>query len=293
MISKRKLLSQPDYSLVQPLLELGQSHVHRLDMPFRLTSSWQEQGCEFGIWEQNADLVAWAVFQPAWATLDYALSPHHKPLLKEIIAWGKKQMQVFANRKAKAVTGYIEVFEDAPLLSETVDMFKAGGYELSGEATLRFSLDLQQSFPAPRVAAGTTLRPLALGEIDAYQQLVNDVFAPSWMTADWRKRIFTHARYRQALDLVAENAEGDLIGFCGGWLWKRAGQLEPLGVHPDYRGLGLGQALELAMVEAMQRQGARTLTVDHGEANEGAVRLSRKVGFRQQQTILRYTAKSG
>ena len=62
----------------------------------------------------------------------------------------------------------------------------------------------------------------------------------------------------------------------------------PNGVHPDHQGKGLGSALERVAADGAHRVGARLLYVDHGGTNDGAMEMSREVGFREVGRILRY-----
>lgn len=130
-------------------------------------------------------------------------------------------------------------------------------------------------------------------EIQSYVHLANTVLTPSWMTKAWRRLVFNHPNYLRELDLVVENSENTIVGFCSGWIWHNIGQIEPLGVHPSYRGLGLGRALELAMFDAMEHREVQFLYIDHGSTNEKAIALSRKNGFNKYKTVLRYAIKCG
>jgi len=50
------------------------------------------------------------------------------------------------------------------------------------------------------------------------------------------------------MDLVTVAQDGRLAAFCVGWIWQdksgeTSGQIEPMGVHGDYRHMGLGRAI--------------------------------------------------
>ena len=94
----------PDLEQLHSLLNADPQHphIHRVDMPYRLTSTWQEHGCEVGLWEQRDELVAWAVFQPPWWNVDYALHPSLRgsSLEKEIFVWGQAQMKSYQSLPA-------------------------------------------------------------------------------------------------------------------------------------------------------------------------------------------------
>jgi len=283
-----------DYSLIdsffQQLAE-PQRYVHLIDLPFRITSTWQERGCAFSVWEQNGKIIAWAVFQPAWRNLDYTIAPaDYSPMLEaEILEWGKVEIQTYVERMNDTICGYVELFEDAPNAKQTIANLKVCGFVPASENTFRFQKALTQPLPHYQLPEGFTIRPL-LGESETipYRRLVDKVFSPEWMTNSWRRHLFQHPSYIQDFDLVVANSENELVGFCSGWQWQNLGQIEPLGVHPDYRGMGLGRALEIALMDSMQCQNISLLYVDHGNTNGKAIALSRKTGFRHHKTILRF-----
>jgi hypothetical protein len=86
------MTGSPDPDRLETILNADPEHlhIHRVDMPYRLTSTWQDQGCEIGIWEQDDRLLAWAVFQPPWWNLDYAVHPPEREasLEEEVLMWG-------------------------------------------------------------------------------------------------------------------------------------------------------------------------------------------------------------
>jgi ribosomal protein S18 acetylase RimI-like enzyme len=266
-------------------------HVHRIDMPFRVASTWQDRDCQVGVWEKDTEMLAWAVFQPPWHNLDYAIVPAERgsALEADVFAWGKDQMIAYAKRTGAALSGAIEFFEDNPRAEQTVDHLNALGFEKLDWSIIRFEIDLQQAFPRYQLPDGYVIRPSSgRQELQAYVDLIEAVFGPNWMTTAWRVRTLEHPAYRPELDLVVANEENIPVGFCCCWLWHDIGQIEPLGIHPNYQGLGLGRALERATCTALQNQAARRLYVDHASTNAKAIALSLKTGFRQTNNALRY-----
>jgi len=100
-------------------------------------------------------------------------------------------------------------------------------------------------------------------------------------------RTLEHPAYRAEIDLVVVGPEDRPVGFCVCWMWQDIAQIEPLGVHPEYQGKGLGSALGLAALHALRSQGARCVYVDHVSLNEKAIAISRQTGFRQTNNALR------
>jgi ribosomal protein S18 acetylase RimI-like enzyme len=267
-------------------------HIHLVDMPFRVNSTWQDRGCEVGVWEQEGALLAWAYFQPPWQVLDHAIHPsmHGTALEKDVFAWGLTQMQAYADRTGESFNGTIEYYEDTPGLEKTVKNLTALGFSAVDWSVYRYSLDLAQNFPQPRVADGYAVRSLkGSSEARAYSGLIDNVFGANFLPVDWRLRLLQDTNYLPELDIVIEyEATGELVGFCHCWLRQGVAQIEPLGVHPAHHRRGLGSALELAAFHAAQILGAHTMLVDHGSTNEGAIALSTRLGFRQINKALRW-----
>ena len=82
--------------------------------------------------------------------------------------------------------------------------------------------------------------------------------------------------------------DGKLAGFCIGWILGEFGQIEPLGVHLGFQGIGLGKALEIAVMNAMWNLGVRRVFIDHVSTNEIAISNSQAIGFNQVNTALRF-----
>lgn len=295
---KYKVAESLDFARLQALSNASAKnpHIHIADMPYRLTSTWQDQGCQMMVWEKENEILAWAVFQPPWCNLDYAIHPSRagSSLEKEIFAWGKNEMMEYTKRTGEEFYGSVEFFEDMPNAEQTIANLTELGFKKFGWSIIRFEKDLNQEFPMPELPDGFAIRPLrGEAEVESYVKLHRLVFGSNEMTPAWRMRMLKHPSYMPETDLVVVDAADNLVGFCVGWLWREIGQIEPLGVHPDYRGSGLGTALELAALNALREKGARCIHVDHVSDNEKAIALSLKTGFKKVNNAVRYFVETG
>jgi len=84
------------------------------------------------------------------------------------------------------------------------------------------------------------------------------------------------------------NSDHVPVGFCVCWQRDSVARIEPLNVHPDYQGSGLGKSLEVTTYQILKRQGVGLIKVDHTCFNEKAIVPSLKTGFRQKNNALRY-----
>ena len=241
-------------------------------------------------------LLAWGVFQPPWWNFDYAIDPAFagSSLEEAIFAWGKSQIMQYSKRTKEWFWGSIELFEDAPNQAQTIAQLEALGFQPFEWTTMRFAIDLNQPLPQPQMPDGYVIRPIrAASEAEAYVALQRAAFNSEKMTTAWRMRSFEHPDYRPKLDLILADANDTPIGFCVCWLKDGVGQIEPLGVHPDHQGKGLGRALELAALQMMRAHGAHTALVDHVSLNDAAIALSKQTGFRQINNALRFYIDTG
>jgi len=286
-------IKNPDSVIFQTLLNTDPNlpHIHIVDMPFRQTSTWQDHDCEIGIWQKGDEILAWAVFLPPWWNLDYAIHPLERDstLEQEVFAWGKEQMMVYSKRTGKSFWGSVEFFENTPNAEKTIDNLTSLGFEKFDWSTIRFEIALDQDSPQPQIPDGFAIRPfMGNSEVDDYVYLHRTAFGSDEMTKAWRTRTLAHPAYHPDVDLVVVSPEEKLVGFCICWIWNDIGQIEPLGVHPDYQGQGLGRALELSAIQTLRDQGVRFVHLDHVSLNEKAIALSLKTGFRQRNNAFRY-----
>ncbi len=113
------------------------------------------------------------------------------------------------------------------------------------------------------------------------------------MTVEWRARTLRCPEHLSDLDLVAVAPDGSLAAFCVCWLDKNSdggpkGQIEPLGVHEDYRGLGLGRAILCEGLRGLYTCGADGVYVETDNYRNAAMELYEAVGFRVIRDVLAY-----
>jgi ribosomal protein S18 acetylase RimI-like enzyme len=101
--------------------------------------------------------------------------------------------------------------------------------------------------------------------------------------------------YAMERELVVEAADGTYAGFTVTWHddVNRMGLLEPVGVHPDHRRLGLGRALVLTAMRQMADGGLETALVVNEGTNDAARGLYRACGFKPWQLIDGYVKPAG
>lgn len=272
------------------------SNLHVADLPYRL-SSWAFDNPEnIRLWfnEEN-HLIAWAVLQSPFWTIDYSYSAETDyNLHQEIITW--------ANNRAHKVLGsafghpswFINVF--AEQMDRIIDLEELGFSSQANVGESSWSkVFMSRSVKIPvldyELPSGLIIRSLA-GENEVVEnvKLHQTVFESKNMTVDWRLRTLHHSNYRKELDLVAISPNGRIIAFCVCWLNTELnfGQIEPLGVHNNFRNLGLGRAMLAEGIQRLTQSGATKLFVETDSYRNEAFELYEAAGFRVEKDVLVY-----
>jgi ribosomal-protein-alanine N-acetyltransferase len=79
-----------------------------------------------------------------------------------------------------------------------------------------------------------------------------------------------------------------IIGFAGLWLMVDEAHITTIAMHPDFRRLGLGEFLLVALIDISYNIGAKWVTLEVRVSNYTAQNLYRKYGFREAGLRHRY-----
>ncbi|HXV99945.1 MAG TPA: ribosomal protein S18-alanine N-acetyltransferase [Anaerolineae bacterium] len=79
-----------------------------------------------------------------------------------------------------------------------------------------------------------------------------------------------------------------IIGLAGFWLMVDEAHISTIAIHPDWRGLGLGEWLLLSLIETAQTLQAQTATLEVRPSNQIALALYQKYHFEQVGLRPRY-----
>jgi mycothiol synthase len=184
---------------------------------------------------------------------------------------------------------------DSPLRS----LYESAGYELVRHG-FRMRIELDREPPEPEWPDGYTVRTMREGEERRFYDAHMASFADTWMfTPDpyesWRHWMVGDSVFDPTLWFIAENGD-DLAGI----LISRAQENEPgvgwiriLGVVPEHRQRGIGQALLRHSFRDFADRGftAVGLGVD-AENPTGAVRVYERAGMHVERTNLMYEKAS-
>jgi len=273
-------------------------NLHVVDLPYRL-SSWA-----FGfsdnvrLWRDEQDhLIAWAVLQIPFWTFDYAIHPEfQQELHPQILKWADAQAQKTVNTPSGHPSWFVAVRDDQ--IDRIRDLEQAGfesqadvGENSWSQVLVSHSMQIPNDINLPE---GFQIRPLkGADEVAAYVNLHRAVFESKSMTVKWRKHTLERPEYIPDLDLVTVAPNNQLAAFCICWLARdgngnTSGQIEPMGVHVDYRKLGLGGAILGEGLRRLSAKGATHIYVHTDNYRNAAFNLYTSSGFQVMHDILIY-----
>ena len=120
------------------------------------------------------------------------------------------------------------------------------------------------------------IKKMTDAHITQIAQLEKMCFSDPWSESS----VASELENRLSLWLVA--LDGDTVaGYVGSQSVLDAADMMNIAVHPDYRRQGIGRDLVLALAEALQEKGIRSLMLEVRQSNTPAIALYEQLGFRQ------------
>ncbi len=295
-IIQRPYSGEADKALMSALSrQFPSDNLRVTDLPYRLSSWACDDPANVGLWFDDARLVAWAVLQTPFWTLDYAYHPDAAPdIHPHILAWADERARAALKTPTGRPTWFVNVFADQSDRRCGLEAASFVDQDNAGEdAWAKVFLRCDALPAAPGVLPdGFTIRPLTgESEVAAYVALHRAAFGTENITEPWRGRTLQRPEYTADLDLVAVTPDGHLAAFCIGWLTPdgpRRGQIEPLGVHPDFQGRGLGRDILIEGLRRLSAHGAEEIFVETDTYRNPALALYTSVGFRKVRDICVY-----
>lgn len=297
-ITQRSFSTEQDkYQMSALARQCSENNLHVIDLPYRL-SSWALDNPEnVALWfDENQELVAWAVLQSPFWTIDYVCHPAHEARLhREIISWADQRAQRVQSTPYARSAWFIMVFSGQH--HRIRDLEQAGfkcqsdvGEDSWSKVLMRRSTQAPVKVYKPR-SAGFIVRALAgESEVQKYVDLHQSVFESKNMTLAWRMRTLQHPDYKPELDIVVESPDERLAAFCICWFNEnsKTGHVEPLGNHKDFRQYALGRVALSEGLHRLQSLGAQNIFVETDNYRNTAFRLYESFDFQVIQDVLVY-----
>jgi ribosomal-protein-alanine N-acetyltransferase len=80
--------------------------------------------------------------------------------------------------------------------------------------------------------------------------------------------------------VIVHETLGRVIGYVIFWVIGEDVQINNIALHPDFRGMGIGERVLRSVIEEVKSRGARLITLEVRPSNTAAVSLYRKLGFK-------------
>lgn len=277
--------------------QCDQDAFHIADLPYRF-SSWAfdspENAC---LWtDTNGKLLAWAVMQSPFWTIDLVLNPEFfRVLFPRILSWVDQRAFQIRDSIYGHSAWFMTTFSEQ---SKTIRSLEKSGFIcqsfLAENAWSKVWMErsptkVLRKYPLPD---GYRIRPFGGDpEVPDYVTLHQETFETKNMTLAWRARTIRQTAYHPEFDLLVEAPDGRICAFCIAWINASnpddlVAQIEPLGCHPEFRNLALGRVLLAEMLNRLFESGVQRIGVETDGYRETAFRLYQSLGFEVKREIL-------
>jgi mycothiol synthase len=135
--------------------------------------------------------------------------------------------------------------------------------------------------PDVKLPAGFELRPASTEDADAIGRLIENSFQEPWDADRVNRVLFEPADVLRVW--VAVNSEHHILATASERLlpdlYGDAGYVHYVGTHEQSRGLGLGEAVTLAVLRGFSERGIVRAVLETDDFREAAIRLYLRLGF--------------
>jgi len=209
------------------------------------------------------------------------------PLMAEIVAWADERRRTFA----EGAIGPLRAWASATDGPGTAALAALGLEPEDRPGFVHFTGDLAitDGWPAPSLLHGLTVRPLASeADVAARVECGHAAFPGSTQTVERYRTVRDTWLYRPDLDFVIGTDDGRVVGFTLAWYdpATRSVELEPVGVHPEWHGHGLGGTICRTALRAARDLGAGRAMIASDRSNPAAMALYASLGLAVTAAIL-------
>jgi ribosomal-protein-alanine N-acetyltransferase len=131
--------------------------------------------------------------------------------------------------------------------------------------------------------------PMVQSDLPAVLRIEGLSFSTSWPANAFANEL----RDNKLAHYFVGRFEGQVVAYGGIWVILEDSHITTIAVHPDFRGLKLGEEMLLKLLDEAILQGASWITLEVRESNESAQRLYRKYGFTTVSTRRGYYSDNG
>ena len=135
---------------------------------------------------------------------------------------------------------------------------KRYGFHQTEDTSIGMMRDLSEPIPEPELPQGFVIRPIAgVKEAAAVASTHRAAFGTDYMTTERRLAIMNSSEYDPSLDLVIIAPDGTIAAYCTCSVneEEKAGDTDPIAVHPQFQRMRLARALLLRGMQLLKERG--------------------------------------
>jgi len=115
-------------------------------------------------------------------------------------------------------------------------------------------------------------------DLDAIYRLECMCFPMPWTRDSFRREL---RRRDDVAVYLAARVDDEVVGYAGMWVAGGEAHIATIGVHPQYRGRGIGQRIMLRLFQEAIARGSERAFLEFRPSNTAARNLYAKLGFRE------------
>ncbi|MHA1481728.1 MAG: GNAT family N-acetyltransferase [Candidatus Thorarchaeota archaeon] len=238
------------------------------------------------IWEDDSKVVAVTIIKPARAST-ILIHPDYRNLEKTIVLWIEDlKIQTKSATDDKVVVGFLVPESDIV----RAEMLEEMGYENQDVAEHNRIRPVDLAVPEYELPEGYRIRHAnVVADFLKYKEVQGSVFGSMKNVLMSQLKRYSEAQFYNAeLDLVAVAPDGTFAGFVTVRIdnVSRLAEIEPLGIHPDHRRLGLAHALMSEGLKRVEKYKPECMVILGAASTEAATKFYDSLGFSNEDVNL-------
>ncbi|XQY93813.1 ribosomal protein S18-alanine N-acetyltransferase [Metabacillus sp. HB246100] len=120
-----------------------------------------------------------------------------------------------------------------------------------------------------------TIRKMEKSDLDQVHEIEQLSFTVPWS----KESLLYEIEQNLFAKYMVVELEGKVVGYCGVWVIMEDAQITNIAVHPDFRGMKIGEALLTFAIQLSKEMNAKRLSLEVRVTNYIAQSLYKKLGF--------------
>nr|WP_273126231.1 ribosomal protein S18-alanine N-acetyltransferase [Bacillus weihaiensis] len=125
------------------------------------------------------------------------------------------------------------------------------------------------------VETAYTIRKMEKSDLDQVNEIEQLSFTVPWS----KESLLYEIEQNLFAKYMVVELEGKVVGYCGVWVIMEDAQITNIAVHPDFRGMKIGEALLTFAIQLSKEMNAKRLSLEVRVTNYIAQSLYKKLGF--------------